>query len=108
LFPVHKFDNAFSPGDGDRRVGQIGSFANSGHWSNFVTDCPPDTGGFDRGSVVFGGLNMPRGEYLEPPPNDMSGFGDDPVGAISPFLSPIAEPPLEGDHCQATGLTPLG
>lgn len=108
LFPVHKFDNAFSPGDGDRNVGQIGSFVNSGHWSSFVTDCPPGDGGFDRGPVVFGGLNMPRAEYSEPPPNDMSGFGDDPVETITPHLSALMEPPLEGDHCQAFGLTPLG
>ncbi|MCB9616298.1 MAG: hypothetical protein H6721_00830 [Sandaracinus sp.] len=108
LFPVHKFDNAFSAGDGDRRVGQIGSFVNSGHWSNFVTDCPPDTGGFDRGPIVFGGLNMPRDEYLAPPPNDTSGFGEDPVGTVTPFLSNLQEPGLEGDHCQATGLTALG
>ena len=31
IFPVHKFDNAFSPGDGDRAIIEIGNFVNSGH-----------------------------------------------------------------------------
>lgn len=108
LFPVHKFDNGFSAGDGDRRVGQIGSWINSGHWSNFVLDCPESDAVFDHGDVLFGGLNMPRDEYASPPPNDMSGFGEDPRGTLVPFLSQLSEPPLEGDYCQRTGLTPLG
>ena len=108
LFPVHKFDNAFSPGDGDRNVGQIGSFINSGHWSSFVTDCPRTEGGFDRGGVVFAGLNMPRAEYASPPPNDMSGFGDNPVGTMAPFLDLLGMGSLEGEHCQSAGVTPLG
>ncbi|MCP4448090.1 MAG: hypothetical protein GY811_22555 [Myxococcales bacterium] len=40
IFPTHKFDSAFSAGDGDRNVGQIGSFINGGHNSNFVETCP--------------------------------------------------------------------
>ncbi len=60
LFPVHKFDNAFSAGDGDRNVGQLGSFVNSGHFSNFVQDCPDSPSVFDNGGVIFGGLNQPR------------------------------------------------
>lgn len=108
LFPVHKFDNAFSAGDGDRNVGQIGSFINSGHWSNFVTDCPDIDRGFDRGAIAFAGLNMPRATYDEPPPNDMSGFGDNPVGTMAPFLDLIGMGSLEGDFCQNAGVTPLG
>ena len=34
LFPVHKMDNAFSAGDGDRRVSDIGNYAHTGHYSN--------------------------------------------------------------------------
>lgn len=108
LFPVHKFDNAFSAGDGDRNVGQFGSFINSGHWSNFVTDCPAVPTVFDRGRVTFGGLNKPRANYLEPAPNDMSGFADAPLVTLQPFLDALREPPLEGDYCQNAGLTPLG
>lgn len=58
IFPVHKYDNQFSPGDGDRAFIELGNFANSGHWSNFTLDCPdPQVGGFDSGDVNFGGLN---------------------------------------------------
>jgi microsomal dipeptidase-like Zn-dependent dipeptidase len=108
LFPVHKFDNGFSAGDGDRNVGQIGSFINSGHDSNFVLDCPDSPTVFDRGSVRFGGLNMPRDDYDAPAPHDMSGFADAPLGTLSPFLEQLQSPPLEGDYCQNAGLTPVG
>lgn len=108
IFPVHKLDNAFSPGDGDRRVGQIGSFVSSGHWSSFVLDCPSVDSVFDHGDVIFGGLNMPRGEYLAAPPNDMSGFAERPIATLRPFLPQLQEPALEGDYCQGFGLTPLG
>jgi hypothetical protein len=108
MFPVHKFDNGFSAGDGDRNVGQVGSFINSGHYSNFVSDCPDVPSVFDHGRVIFGGLNRPRDEYLSPAPNDLSGFAAQPVRAVSPFLPTLLDPPLEGDYCQKTGLTPLG
>jgi microsomal dipeptidase-like Zn-dependent dipeptidase len=108
LFPVHKFDNAFSAGDGDRNVGQLGSFVNSGHFSNFVEDCPDSPSVFDRGGVTFGGLNQPRKEYAEPAPNNLTSFADDPLAALLPFLPALQEPPLEGDFCQNAGLTPLG
>ena len=108
LFPVHKFDNAFSAGDGDRNVGQLGSFVNSGHFSNFVQDCPDSPSVFDNGGVIFGGLNEPRKEYAGPAPNDLSGFADGPLAALTPFLSRLMEPPLEGEFCQNAGLTPLG
>ncbi len=111
LFPVHKFDNGFSAGDGDRSVGQIGSFINSGHYSNFVLDCPDVPTVFDRGSVIFGGLNMPRDDYASPAPNDMSGFAARSRSARSALaLQRCAawSPPLEGDYCQNAGLTPLG
>ncbi len=108
LFPVHKFDNAFSAGDGDRNVGQLGSFVNSGHFSNFVQDCPDSPSVFDNGGVIFGGLNEPRKEYAAPAPNDLSGFAGGPLAALTPFLSRLMEPPLEGEFCQNAGLTPLG
>jgi hypothetical protein len=108
IFPTHKFDNAFSAGDGDRRVSQLGSFINSGHFSNFVLDCPDVPAGFDGGDVPFGGLNKPRQDYLEPAPNDMSGFVDNPLRTLAPFLSELRAPPLVGDYCQNAGLTELG
>jgi len=108
LFPVHKYDNAFSAGDGHRTIIELGNFVNSGHWSNFTQDCPAIPTVFDRGDVTFGGLNMPRDEYDAPPPHDMSGFAEDPIRTLSPFLSQLQEPRLEGDYCQNAGLTPLG
>ena len=108
LFPVHKYDNGFSAGDGDRSIIEIGNFVNSGHWSNFTDQCPDVPTVFDRGDVAFGGLNMPRDVYDAPAPNDLSGFGDDPINALSPHLGRLTEPALEGDYCQNAGITPLG
>ncbi len=109
MFPVHKYDNAFSAGDGDRSVIELGSFVNSGHFSNFVTeDCPDVPSVFDFGPVVFGGLNEPREDYFAPPPIDFTDFVDDPVGGLLPYLGRISQPPLEGDYCQNAGLTELG
>ncbi len=108
IFPVHKFDNAFSAGDGDRNVGQLGSFINSGHWSNLVTDCPDSPSAFDKGGVTFGGINKPRDNYLDPAPNDMSYFATNPILVLFGYLNELREPPLEGDFCQKTGMTELG
>lgn len=109
LFPVHKYDNAFSAGDGDRAFIELGNFLNSGYWGNYTEDCPGLDHGFDRGPITFGGLNMPRSEYMLPePPNDFSGFPDAPLDTALPFIEQIIEPPLEGEYCQNHGLTDLG
>ncbi len=109
IFPVHKYDNAFSPGDGDRAFIELGNFFNSGHWSNFTEDCPAGvTAVFDNGDVAFGGLNMPRDEYASPAPNDFSNFPSAPIPTVFPFISALDAPPLEGDYCQNATLTPLG
>jgi len=72
LFPVHKFDNAFSAGDGDRRVSDVGNFGHTGHYSNFIK-CPEELldfpGGFDDGGLNFANLNKPREVYDSPPPH---------------------------------------
>lgn len=108
MFPAHKFDNAFAAGDGDRNVGQLGSFINSGHPSNFVLDCPDVPSVFDKGDVSFGGLNEPRENYLDPAPYDFSTFVENPLRSLLPFLQEFQEPPLEGEYCQNAGLTELG
>ncbi len=108
LFPVHKYDNAFSAGDGHRAVSEFGNFANSGQWSSYVTDCPGVSAPFDHGGLQFGGLNMPRTDYFAPPPNDMSGFAEHPIATMTPFFDRLLEPALEGEYCQSHGLTPLG
>jgi hypothetical protein len=109
LFPVHKYDNKFSPGDGDRAFIELGNFANSGHWSNFTLECPdPEVGGFDRGDVNFGGLNQPRDTYDAPAPVDNSGFGAAPLTTTAKYLDQILAPPLVGAYCQNATITPQG
>lgn len=109
IFPVHKYDNAFTPGDGDRAFIELGNFMNSGHWSNFSEDCPAQSHAiFDSGDVAFGGLNMPRDQYDSDPPNDFSNFPDQPLPTIFPFISFLGDPPLVGSYCQNATMTPLG
>ena len=109
IFPVHKYDNKFTPGDGDRAFIELGNFANSGHWSNFTLDCPdPQVGGFDSGDVNFGGLNMPRDVYDSDAPINNSAFASSPLTSTSLYLTQILEPPLVGPYCQNATMTPLG
>ena len=108
VFPVHKYDNAFSPGDGSSGVIELGNFMNSGHYSNFVKDCPgPDTT-FDGGDVTFGGLNKPRDVYDSPAPHDFSAMSTDLLATLAPFVGDMSAAPLKGDYCQKHGLTQLG
>lgn len=111
LFPVHKFDNAFSAGDGDRRVSDIGNFGHTGHYSNFI-ECPAEflgfPGGFDTGGVNFSNLNLAREEFDSIPPFDMSGFDANPIAALLPNIALLGGEPLVGEHCQNHGLTDLG
>ena len=108
IFPIHKYDNAFGSGDGDREIIEIGNLVNSGHFSNYVEDCPDIEINFDQGPVGFGGLNMPREDFLGAAPNDFSNFAEDPVAALSRFIGPITSGPLEGDFCLNAGMTDLG
>ena len=108
LFPVHKYDNAFSAGDGDRAFIEIGNLANSGHWSNFTQEgCPDIPVVFDSGPIEFGGLNMPRDEYFSDPPIDVTNFPNNPLGTLIGLLANLGDRE-EGDFCQNHGLTPLG
>ncbi len=108
IFPVHKYDNAFSAGDGQGGVIEFGNFINSGHYSNFVEDCPNIDTAFDGGGISFGGLNRPREVYDAPAPVDMSGFAENLLPTLAPFINEITAPGIEGDFCQQHGLTPLG
>ena len=109
LFPVHKYDNGFSAGDGHRGIIELANFINSGNYSSYVQDCDLDAPNrFDGGSVAFGGLNKPREIYLGPPAEDMSQFREDPIFALIPFVNDAFEGPLDGDWCQGHGLTPMG
>lgn len=108
LFPNHKFDNAFTPGDGHKGLVELGNFLTTAHWSNYVEDCPPGDTVFDRGSVMFGGFNKPRDEYLSPAPNPLIQFSSEPLRDLLPYIGEVREPPLEGDWCQKPGLTDAG
>jgi len=112
LFPVHKFDNAFSAGDGDRRVGQIGSFLHTGYFSDFV-ECPAELltfpGGFDDGNLNFPKINNPRPAFESPPPPvDVSALNTNPLAVLLPNIGFLDGGPLVGDYCQKYGLTDLG
>ncbi|MEM8563826.1 MAG: hypothetical protein AAGF57_16430 [Pseudomonadota bacterium] len=110
VFPVHKYDNGFSAGDGDRRVA-IGNFGHTGHFSSFIR-CPEElltfSSAFDKGGVPLAGLNMPRELFDSAPPFDMSGIEEDPVGTLLPGFALLDGGELEGEYCQKFGLTTLG
>ena len=111
LFPVHKFDNAFSPGDGQRGFMEVANVLNSGHYNNYTAACDPSAPtNFDGGgSVQFGGLNSPRDAYFSDPPLDFSGLGTAASGTLAPLISVLDEPALtDGPFCQNAGLQPLG
>lgn len=108
MFPNHKYDNAFTPGDGHRGIVELGNFVTTSHWSNYVEDCPDVDTSFDRGSVQFGGLNAPRDEYLSEAPNPRIELDEEPLRALLPYVSLVREPALEGDWCQKAGLTAAG
>ncbi|MCA9640155.1 MAG: membrane dipeptidase, partial [Myxococcales bacterium] len=108
VFPVHKYDNGFTAGDGSNGIIELGNVINSGHYTSKVQDCPGIDVTFDHGGVTFGGLNKPRDAFDSEPPLDMSGFADNVVTKLLPLLGAIQEPALEGEYCQKFGLTPLG
>ncbi|MCO4744820.1 MAG: hypothetical protein KC912_08525 [Proteobacteria bacterium] len=108
LFPVHKYDNAFTPGDGSGDFIEVGNFLNSGHYTNMTEDCPEDVGGRDDGPITFGGIFQPRDSYLAEAPEDFSDLQEDPIRELLPYFGLIQDPPIEGNWCQNATITPLG
>lgn len=108
LFPVHKYDNAFTPGDGDKGIFELGNFLQTGHWSNYVQDCPDVRTIFDDGNVQFGGFNEPRDEYLSPPPEPLLQLSPMPIQDFLPYFGRVQEGSLSGDWCQKATLTDVG
>ncbi len=110
VFPVHKFDNRFSPGDGSRGFLQAGNFLITGHWLNYTQECVTDDmpTGWDSGGITYGGLLKPRDEYLSPAPEDTLGFEKDPLPVALKYLDKLMAPPLEGEWCQNATITPIG
>ena len=111
FFPVHKYDNGFSAGDGHRGISDIGNFGHTGHYNNYI-ECPAELltfpGGFDQGAVAFPDLNQPCDVYDTTPPVDTSGFEENVVGTLLPYLALITNGPLAGEYCQKHGMTDLG
>jgi len=110
IFPVHKFDNAFSAGDGQKGILEIGNIVQTGHFSNFTTDCDLSVPSvFDRGRAQFPGAIELRDDYFATPPNNFEEFYLDILGTLAPFLPRLLVPPVEVDnHCKVFGLTELG
>jgi len=117
IFPVHKFDNAFSAGDGQKGIIELGNLAQTGHFTNMTPECVDVPTVFDRGPSDFPGVISTREIYLEPPPNDASGFGDDPFGTLLAAKGPNGGSLLgvllggggsDEEGCQKAGLTDLG
>lgn len=50
--------------------------------------------------VSFGGLLMPRDEYLSPAPNDFSNFPKLPLGTAFPCIGAISDYPTAGTHAR--------
>lgn len=113
LFPVHKYDNAFSAGDGQKGIIELGNIIQTGHYSSFTENCD-DTdvqgGGFDSGSpLVFPGANRPRDDFFAEAPFDFSLFFEDILGTLGPVLPDLGVPPTgQAGLCQSHGMTPLG
>lgn len=112
LFPVHKYDNAFSAGDGQKGIIELGNIIQTGHYSSFTRDCDETVqgGGFDGGgSLVFPAANRPRDDFFAEPPFDFSLFFEDLIGGLAPLAPALLGGPTgETGFCQSHGMTPLG
>ena len=110
MFPVHKYDNQFSPGDGSGDYIELGNFMNSGHWTNKTESCPKEDmpSGFDGGKITFSGLLNPREEYASESPNDFSEFPEAPLETMLPFIGKLLDGSEDGSWCQNATITALG
>ena len=109
VFPNHKYDNAFTPGDGSDGFLEAGNFFNSGHFTNQTEDCPEGVPtGFDGGSVTLGALLEPRDVYVSEPPVDMSGFPESPLEVALDNAAYLLGGAEEGAYCQNGTLTDAG
>lgn len=110
LFPNHKYDNRFTPGDGSGDFLELGNFFNSGHYTNKVESCPePDMPrGFDGGSLSFTALNVPRDEYLSDPAFDFTEFPEEPLDTAIQFVQEILGGGTSGQFCQNGAFTEVG
>ena len=109
VFPNHKYDNRFTPGDGSGDFIELGNFFNSGHYTNKTLTCPDlADDGFDGRAITFGGLAVARDTYLSDPPFDFSGFPDAPIDTALQHAAGILSSPTEGNWCQNATFTDVG
>lgn len=109
LFPVHKFDNGFASGDGHRGIIELANFINSGQWSSYTQECDIEARSvFDKGDIIFGGLNKEREDYGTEPAVDILDFMMNPLTSLLPYIEEITGGRLTGNWCQSHGLTPIG
>ncbi|MBK7977829.1 MAG: hypothetical protein IPK07_32790 [Deltaproteobacteria bacterium] len=109
LFPVHKADNGFSPGDGSRGILELANIANTGRFTNYTdVECPDVGSVFDWGGLTFGGLNRPRAVYDAPPVFPYGAVFEEPFKTFLPYLGGLLAGPAQGNYCQNATLQPLG
>jgi len=112
LFPVHKYDNAFSAGDGQKGIIELGNIIQTGNYSSFTQQCDETVqgGSFDNGApLVFPAANRPRDDFFAAPPFDFSLFFEDVFGTLAPLAPAILTGPTgETGFCQSHGMTRLG
>ncbi|MEZ4459494.1 MAG: hypothetical protein R3E66_07145 [bacterium] len=106
LFPNHKYDNAFTPGDGHRGIVEFGNFVTTGNYSNFVEDCPTDVQTtFDQGAVQFGETNRASSTLARRPWAHR--VYDESTKDLLPICQPCANRRLRAIGAK-TGLTDAG
>jgi len=109
LFPNHKTDNGFSPGDGSKGIFELANWVTTGHYNQFTEiGCPEHGPGFDDGSLGFANLNQPREDYFAPPVFDFDNFASDPLATVFENAAEALPEPAPGNFCQEDGLTDLG
>ena len=105
LFPSHKFVNAFSSGDGNAGILELGDYLNTGQWRDYVS-CEEVPGkywmkahGEGEQTSIFSKLaGIPGIKTL----NELLSDSKDPAKQALPVY------PEAASHCQRTGFTPLG
>ena len=105
LFPSHKFVNAFSSGDGNAGILELGDYLNTGRWRDYIS-CEEVPGQYwmkahgegEQKSIFSKLATVPGIKTL----NGLLSDSDDPAKQALPVY-PEAEA-----HCQRNGFTPLG
>lgn len=108
VFPVHKFDNGFASGDGQRGILELGNVLSSGLYNYYTQDCPDFEHTFDHGSLSFAGLNQSRRDYFAPPMFNITELSTNLELTALPLLPSLLAGGAEGEWCKAMGLTDLG